>query len=97
MQNESLLTASFLLVLKRYRRGFATGRLGRKAWPHMEVFLRGQVMRQEEEIALKVTKEIVIKFIEIGRLSVSSFDEVFRQVHTTVVDTLAENAIKAAE
>jgi len=54
-------------------------------------------MKQEEEMALKVTKEIVIKFIEIGRLSVNSFDEVFRQVHTTVLDTITEASIKTGD
>ena len=39
-------------------------------------FYKGVNMKQEDELALKVTKEIVIKFIEIGRLSVNSFDEV---------------------
>ena len=47
-------------------------------------------MKQEEELVLKVTKEIVVKFIEMGRLSVNSFDEVFRQVHKTVRDSLKE-------
>ena len=59
--------------------------------------LGGQEMKQEEEMALKVTKEIVIKFIEIGRLSVNSFDEVFRQVHTSVLDTITEGSIKTAD
>ena len=45
-------------------------------------------MRQEEELVLKVTKEIVIKFIEMGRLSINSFDEVFKQIHKTVGDSL---------
>jgi hypothetical protein len=49
-------------------------------------------MKQEDELAMKVTKEIVIKFIEVGRLSVNTFDEVFRQVHTTVVDTLRSSS-----
>jgi hypothetical protein len=39
------------------------------------------MMKHEDELALKVTKEIAIKFIEIGRLSLNSFDEVFRQIH----------------
>ena len=34
-------------------------------------------MKQEDEIILKVTKEIVVKFIEMGRLSLSSFDDAF--------------------
>jgi len=45
-------------------------------------------MKQEDELALKVTKEIVIKFIEVGRLSVNTFDEVFQQIHSTVVESL---------
>ena len=45
-------------------------------------------MKQEDELALKVTKEIVVKFIETGRLSVAGFDEVFRQIHQTVQDSL---------
>jgi hypothetical protein len=49
-------------------------------------------MKQEDELAMKVTKEIVIKFIEVGRLSVNTFDEVFRQVHSTVVDTLRSSS-----
>ena len=47
-------------------------------------------MRQEDELALKVTKEIVVKFIEMGRLSINSFDEVFRQIHKTVRDSLSD-------
>jgi hypothetical protein len=46
------------------------------------------VMKQEDELAIKVTKEIVIKFIEVGRLSLSTFDETFRQVHSTVLESL---------
>jgi hypothetical protein len=49
------------------------------------------IMRQEDELALKVTKEIVVKFIEMGRISMNSFDEVFRQVHKTVRDSLKDS------
>lgn len=48
-------------------------------------------MKQEDELAIKVTKEIVIKFIEVGRLSLSTFDETFRQVHSTVLESLKES------
>jgi hypothetical protein len=41
-------------------------------------------MRPDEETILKVTKEIVIKFIETGRLSLSSFKEGFTTVHSVV-------------
>jgi hypothetical protein len=50
------------------------------------------MMKHEDELALKVTKEIAIKFIEIGRLSLNSFDEVFRQIHATVHDSLMETS-----
>ena len=48
-------------------------------------------MKQEDELAIKVTKEIVIKFIETGRLSMNAFDEAFRQIHATVNDALIGN------
>ena len=50
-------------------------------------------MQKEDELVLKVTKEIVIKFIEIGRLSVDSFDKVFRQIHETVHDSLLDRRL----
>lgn len=49
-------------------------------------------MKNEEEIILKVTKEIVVKFIEVGRLSVNSFEEVWNQVHGAVKKSLKESA-----
>jgi len=48
-------------------------------------------MKQEDELVLKVTKEIVVKLIETGRLSVSSFDETFKTIHSTVRDSLEGN------
>jgi hypothetical protein len=51
-------------------------------------------MKQEDEIALKVTKEIIVKFIEIGRLSLNGFNEAFKQVHATVADSLRSQASK---
>ena len=47
-------------------------------------------MKDKEELAVKVTKEIVVKLIEVGRLSVSSFDDVWNQVHQTVLLSLKE-------
>ena len=52
-------------------------------------------MKQENELILKVTKEIVVKFIEMGQLSIHSFDEVFRKVHNTVTHSLKGNATAA--
>lgn len=47
-------------------------------------------MKKEDELAIKVTKEIVVKFIEAGRLSVSSFQEVWSEIHRTVSHSLKE-------
>jgi len=49
-------------------------------------------MKSEEELVLKVTKEIIIKLIEVGRLSVNSFEEVWTQVHRTVRDSLKKSS-----
>jgi hypothetical protein len=54
-------------------------------------------MRKEDELALKVAKEIVIKFIEVGRLSLNSFDEAFTQVHEAVKDTLRPASLDLEE
>jgi len=45
-------------------------------------------MKKEDELALKATKEIVIKFIEVGRLSINSFDEAWNKVYETVRGSL---------
>ncbi|AIH04494.1 hypothetical protein [Thermodesulfobacterium commune] len=43
-----------------------------------------------EEITLKTTKEIVIKFIEMGRCSPATFEEVFTQVFSVIKKTLTK-------
>ncbi len=45
-------------------------------------------MKNRDELVLKVTKEIVVKFIEMGTLSVTSFESVWNQVHKTVKDSV---------
>jgi len=47
-------------------------------------------MKSEEELILKVTKEIVVKLIEVGRLSVNNFAEVWNQIHQTVRESLKD-------
>ncbi len=47
-------------------------------------------MKREEELVLKVTKEIVVKLIEVGRLSVNSFEGVWKQIYRTVSESLKE-------
>ena len=54
-------------------------------------------MKQEEELAVKVTKEVVVKFIEMGLLSVNAFDDVFKRVHKTVSESLRENIIRGRD
>lgn len=43
-----------------------------------------------DEAILKVSKEIIIKFIEVGRVTPSNFKESFSKIHETV----KENASK---
>ena len=54
-------------------------------------------MKQEEELAVKVTKEVVVKYIEMGLLSVNAFDDVFKRIHKTVSESLAENFLKGRD
>jgi hypothetical protein len=37
-----------------------------------------------EDQILRTSKEIVVKFIEIGRISPASFPETFKSIYTTV-------------
>lgn len=41
-----------------------------------------------DDAILKVSKEIVVKFIEVGRLSPSSFGETFDSIYKAVRDTV---------
>jgi len=43
-----------------------------------------------EELVLKVAKEIVVKFIEVGRLTPTTFSETFTMVIDTVRRSLKE-------
>jgi len=48
-------------------------------------------MKKEDELVLKITKEIVVKFIEVGRLSVNSFEEVWENIYHSVSRSLKED------
>ncbi|GBE12216.1 hypothetical protein BMS3Bbin14_01299 [bacterium BMS3Bbin14] len=37
-----------------------------------------------DEAIFKVTKEIVVKFIEVGRLTPANFADTYEQIYTTV-------------
>lgn len=45
-----------------------------------------------DEQILRATKEIVVKFIEIGRVSPTSFSESFSEIYNTI-DTTVKKAI----
>ncbi|MCS7199548.1 MAG: hypothetical protein N2327_04055 [Caldimicrobium sp.] len=47
-----------------------------------------EVLSPLEETILRTTKEIVIKFIEMGRCSPATFEEVFTLVHNVIKKTL---------
>jgi hypothetical protein len=44
-------------------------------------------MASMDEQILRATKEIVVKFIEAGRISPAGFHETFRSVYQTVKET----------
>lgn len=45
-------------------------------------------MKSIDEQILRTAKEIVVKFIEMGRLSPTNIHESFRDIHRTVSDTV---------
>ncbi|MCF8032140.1 MAG: hypothetical protein K9K66_02730 [Desulfarculaceae bacterium] len=57
--------------------------------PKKELPLDRLTPRQES--LLKASKEIIVKFIESGRMSVSAFEEAFPQVYNTLKDTLKKD------
>jgi hypothetical protein len=53
-------------------------------------------MKQEDELVLKVAKEVIVKFIEVGRLSVGSFDEVWTQVYGAIKGSIEKTPPESA-
>jgi hypothetical protein len=51
-------------------------------------------MRTLDEQVLKVSKEIVAKFIEVGRVSPASFDEVFKSVYKSVREAIVSYSVE---
>jgi hypothetical protein len=45
-------------------------------------------MQADDEKILRMAKEIIVKFIELGRVSPGNFDEHFRGVFWTLKDTV---------
>ena len=50
------------------------------------------LMKSLDEQILRTAKEIIVKFIEMGRLSPSNFHESFKDIYTTVDETV-KNAL----
>jgi hypothetical protein len=53
-------------------------------------------MSAMDEQILRAAKEIVVKFIETGRVSPSGFSEMFRSVYFTILDSV-KNPPKPSE
>jgi len=49
------------------------------------------VMKSVDEHILRATKEIIVKFIEMGRLSPSNVHESFKDIYKTVNDAVKKN------
>ena len=47
----------------------------------------GVYMKDMDEQILRATKEIIVKFIEAGRISPTAFHESFREIYETVNNT----------
>lgn len=52
-------------------------------------------MKSIDEQILRATKEIIVKFIEMGRLSPSNIHESFKDIYATVNETVKKNENKA--
>ena len=76
---------------KKSRRRFWTGR------DHDILYLVEAEMRSIDEQVLKVTKEIVAKFIEVGRVSPGTFDDTFKNVYRSIKEAVVENAVPEEE
>lgn len=44
-----------------------------------------------EEAILKISKEITVKFIEMGRVTPSTFSDSFKNIHATIKSTVNNN------
>jgi hypothetical protein len=49
-------------------------------------------MKSIDEQILRTTKEIVVKFIEMGRLSPTNIHESFKDIYATVAASVRQNA-----
>lgn len=54
-------------------------------------------MSADDEKILKVAKEVLVKFIEMGTVSPANFDEKFRSVYWTIRDTVVSARLSDLE
>ena len=54
-------------------------------------------MASLEEQVLRASKEIVVKFIEVGRVSPTGFPELFKSVYRTVDQAVKRDAVSPPE
>ena len=52
-------------------------------------------MKSIDEQILRSTKEIIVKFIEMGRLSPSNIHESFKDIYAVINETVKDNVSKA--
>jgi hypothetical protein len=64
---------------------------------HVRVNIVEDNMRSLDEHVLKVSKEIVAKFIEVGRVSPASFDDTFKSVFRSVKEAIVDNSVDENE
>ena len=46
-----------------------------------------------EETLLKLSKEIAVKFIEVGRITPANFPETFKGIHTALKDSITKDKV----
>lgn len=54
-------------------------------------------MQPDDEKILRIAKEIVVKFIELGRVSPGNFDERFRSIFWTLKNTVVDASLPQPE
>jgi hypothetical protein len=50
-----------------------------------------------QEQILRASKEIAVKFIEVGRLSPASFNQTFKDIYTTIESTVRQEESDQAD
>ena len=54
-------------------------------------------MEKHQKQAIQVAKEVVIKFIEVGRISPANFGQYFDEIYMDVLRTIAREDVEAPE